>query len=187
MRCVRLGDSVFYQLEDRRVVTQGDYFLAPGAQVVGSVVLGHNANVWFNAVIRGDVEPIVVGSHTNVQDCAVLHTDAGCPLNIADYVTVGHQVMLHGCEIGENSLIGINAVVLNGVKIGKNCLIGANSLVTEGKEIPDNSMVLGSPGKVVRELTEAEIAGLRASADGYVARAAWYRAHFHPQGRGGDE
>jgi carbonic anhydrase/acetyltransferase-like protein (isoleucine patch superfamily) len=175
---------MFYQLEDRRVVTEGDYFLAPGAQVVGSVTLKHNANVWFNAVIRGDVEPIVVGSHTNVQDCAVLHTDAGCPLVIGDYVTVGHQVMLHGCEIGENSLIGINAVVLNGAKVGKNCLIGANSLVTEGKEIPDNCMVMGSPGKVVRELSAQEIAGLRESADGYVARAAWYRAQFRPQGGG---
>ena len=175
---------MFYQLEDRRVVTQGDYFLAPGARVIGNVVLKHNANVWFNAVIRGDVEPIVVGAHTNVQDCAVLHTDLGCPLTIADYVTVGHQAILHGCEIGENSLIGISAVVLSGARVGKNCLIGANSLVTEGKEIPDNSLVMGSPGKVVRELSAEEIAGLRESADGYVARATWYRAQFRPQGRG---
>ncbi len=175
---------MFYQLEDRRVVAEGDYFLAPGARVVGSVVLKHNVSVWFNAVIRGDVEPIVVGSHTNVQDCCVLHTDAGFPLIIGDYVTIGHQAMLHGCEIGDNTLIGINAVVLSGAKVGRNCVIGANALVTEGKQIPDNSMVMGSPGKVVRELSAQDVAGFRESADGYVARAAWYRAQFRPQGRG---
>lgn len=174
---------MFYQLEDRRVVAEGDYFLAPGAQVIGSVVLQHNVSVWFNAVIRGDLEPIVVGSHSNVQDCAVLHTDEGFPLTLGDYVTVGHQAMLHGCEIGANTLIGINAVVLSGARIGKNCLIGANSLITEGKEIPDNSMVLGSPGKIVREVSAEAAANMRATAEGYVARGAWYRAQFRPQGR----
>jgi carbonic anhydrase/acetyltransferase-like protein (isoleucine patch superfamily) len=172
---------MFFQLGERRVVAEGDHFVAPGAMITGSVLLKHNANVWFNAVIRGDVEPITVGSHTNVQDCAVLHTDAGEPLIIGDYVTVGHKVTLHGCEVGDNSLIGINAVVLSGAKIGVNCLIGANSLVTEGKEIPDNSLVLGSPGKVIRELSEAEIVGLRESAEGYVARAQWYRVDFSNQ------
>ena len=174
---------MFYQLEDRRVVTEGDYFLAPGAQVIGSVVLHHNVSVWFNAVIRGDVEPIVVGSHSNVQDCAVLHTDEGFPLTLGDYVTVGHQAMLHGCEIGDNTLIGINAVVLSGARIGKNCLIGANSLITEGKDIPDNSMVLGSPGKIVRDVSAEAMANMRATAEGYVARGVWYRAQFRPQGR----
>ena len=174
---------MFYQLEDRRVVTEGDYFLAPGAQVIGSVVLHHNVSVWFNAVIRGDVEPIVVGSHSNVQDCAVLHTDEGFPLTLGDYVTVGHQAMLHGCEIGDNTLIGINAVVLSGARIGKNCLIGANSLITEGKDIPDNSMVLGSPGKIVRDVSAEAMASMRATAEGYVGRGAWYRAQFRPQGR----
>ena len=175
---------MFYQLDDRRVVAEGDYFLAPGAQVIGSVVLKHNASVWFNAVIRGDLEPIVVGSHSNVQDCAVLHTDEGYPLVLGDYVTVGHHAMLHGCEVGNNSLIAINAVVLSGARIGNNCLIGANTLITEGKEIPDNSMVLGSPGKVVRELTDEAIVDMRATAQGYVARGQRYRAQFRPQGRG---
>jgi len=172
---------VFFQLGGRRVVAQGDYFVAPGAMVTGSVLLKHNVNVWFNAVIRGDVEPITVGAYTNVQDCAVLHTDAGHPLIIGDYVTVGHKVTLHGCEIGDNSLIGINAVVLNRVKIGRNCLIGANALITEGKQIPDNSMVLGAPGKVVRQLSEEEIQGLRESAENYVKRAQWYQAEFSEQ------
>tara|TARA_B100000029_G_scaffold490100_1_gene548716 strand:+ start:754 stop:1305 length:552 start_codon:yes stop_codon:yes gene_type:complete len=178
------GCGMFYQLDDRRVETQGDYFLAPGAQVAGSVVLGHNVSVWFNAVIRGDVEPITVGAFSNIQDCCVLHTDEGFPLTIGEHVTVGHQAMLHGCEVGDHTLIGISAVVLSGAKIGKNCLIGANSLVTEGTQIPDNSMVLGSPGKVVREVSEANLAGMRSSTQGYVARAAWYRDKFHPQGRG---
>jgi carbonic anhydrase/acetyltransferase-like protein (isoleucine patch superfamily) len=172
---------VFYQLGDRRVATEGDQFIAPGAMITGSVLLKHNVSVWFNAVIRGDVEPITVGAYSNIQDCAVLHTDAGSPLLIGDYVTVGHKVTLHGCEVGDGSLIGINAVVLSGAKIGRNCLIGANALVTEGKEIPDNSMVLGSPGKVVRELSEQEIVGLRDSAEGYVQRGQWYRAEFKIQ------
>lgn len=172
---------MFFQLGDRRVVAEGDHFVAPGAMITGSVVLKPNVNVWFNAVIRGDVEPITVGACTNVQDCAVLHTDAGSPLIIGDYVTVGHKVTLHGCEIGNNSLIGINAVVLSGAKIGRNCLIGANALVTEGREIPDNSMVLGSPGKVVRQLSDAEITGLRESAEGYVKRSQWYMAEFSSQ------
>ena len=172
---------MFFQLGDRNVITEGDYFIAPGAMVTGSVVLKHDVNVWFNAVIRGDVEPISVGTHTNVQDCAVLHTDAGSPLIVGDYVTVGHKVTLHGCEIGNNSLIGINAVVLNGVKIGANCLIGASALITEGKQIPDNSLVIGAPGKVVRQLSNQEILGLCESAENYVKRARWYRAEFSVQ------
>ena len=130
----------------------GNYWVAPGAQVMGNIVLKENASVWFGAVLRGDNDPIVIGENSNVQDGAVMHTDIGCPLTLGANVTVGHQAMLHGCTVGDNSLIGIGATVLNGAKIGRNCLIGAHALVGEGKEIPDNSMVLGMPGKVVREL-----------------------------------
>ncbi len=173
--------SVLFQLEDRRVVVEEGVFVAETAVVLGSVVLKAYSSVWFNTVIRGDDEPITVGRSTNIQDLVLLHTDPGCPCIIGDGVTVGHKVTLHGCEIGDNSLIGINAVVLSGAKIGKNCLIGAHSLITERKEIPDNSMVLGSPGKVVRELSEEEIQGLRDSADRYAARAKRYLGSFQPQ------
>jgi carbonic anhydrase/acetyltransferase-like protein (isoleucine patch superfamily) len=175
------GGQVLLQLEDRRVRARGDYWVADNAVVLGSVLLEHNASVWFNAVLRGDTELITVGENSNVQDGAVLHTDPGCPLLIGRDVTIGHKVMLHGCEIGDNSLIGINAVVLNRAKIGRNCLIGANALITEGKEIPDNSMVLGAPGKVVRQLTANEIAGLAMSARHYVENARRYRAGLRPQ------
>ena len=164
------------QLEDRRVRATGDYWVADNAVVLGSVLLEHDASVWFNAVLRGDNELITIGAGSNVQDGSVLHTDPGCPLVIGRNVTIGHKVMLHGCEIGDNSLIGINAVVLNRVKIGRNCIIGANALITEGKEIPDNSMVLGAPGKVVRELSADEIEGLRLSAEHYVENARRFRA-----------
>ena len=162
---------MLYQLGDRRVRAEGIYYVAESAQVIGSVWLGNQSSIWFNAVLRGDNDLISVGANSNVQDGSVLHTDAGCPLTIGENVTVGHNVMLHGCTIGDNSLIGINAVVLNRARIGRNCIIGANALITEGKEIPDGSMVMGSPGKVVRQLTEAEIAGLSRSAAGYVANA----------------
>jgi len=165
-----------YQLDDRRVLAEGEeYWVADSATVIGSVLLRNGASVWFNAVLRGDTELITVGENSNVQDGSVLHTDPGCPLTIGTNVTVGHKVMLHGCDIGDNSLIGINAVVLNRAKIGKNCLVGANALITEGKEIPDNSMVMGSPGKVVRELTEQEIAGLKMSAAHYRENAQRFR------------
>lgn len=167
---------MLFQIDNRRVAAEGECFVAPGAALIGSVVLKHDASVWFNAVLRGDLDTIVVGAYSNVQDCAVLHTDPGSPLIIGDYVTVGHQAMLHGCEIGANSLIGIQAVVLNGARVGRNCLIGANALITEGKVIPDNSMVVGAPGKVVRELDARQIAGLRASAEGYAERARQYLA-----------
>ncbi len=159
---------MLFQLEDRRVQAEGDYWVADNAVVVGSVLLKRDASVWFHAVLRGDNELITVGEGSNVQDGSVLHTDPGYPLVIGSYVTVGHKAMLHGCEIGDNSLVGINAVILNGAKIGRNCLIGANALITEGKEIPDNSMVLGAPGKVVRQLSEDQVKGLRLSAEHYV-------------------
>ena len=171
------------QLNDRRVTAEGDYWVADSAVVLGSVLLKHNASVWFNAVVRGDNELITIGENSNVQDGSVLHTDPGCPILIGSNVTIGHKVMLHGCEIGDNSLIGINAVVLNRVKIGKNCLIGANALITEGKEIPDNSMVLGAPGKVVRQLTEAEIQGMQIGAAHYVENARRFRAGLKVQDR----
>ena len=146
----------------------GNYWIAPDAQVMGDIVLKENASVWFGAVLRGDNDPIVIGENSNVQDGAVMHTDIGCPLTLGDNVTVGHQAMLHGCSVGDNSLIGIGATVLNGAKIGRNCLIGAHALVGEGKEIPDNSMVLGMPGKVVRELSEDNEKMMLLSANIYV-------------------
>ena len=132
----------------------GHYWIAPDAQVMGAIILEENASVWFGAVLRGDNEPITIGVNSNVQDGAVMHTDIGFPLMLGRNVTIGHQAMLHGCTVGDNSLIGIGATILNGARIGKNCLIGAHALVGEGKEIPDNSMVLGMPGKIVRELDE---------------------------------
>lgn len=171
------------QLEDRRVRAEGDFWVADTAVVLGSVLLGQDASVWFNTVVRGDNELITIGQGSNVQDGSVLHTDPGCPLVIGRNVTVGHKVMLHGCQIGDNSLIGINAVVLNRAKIGRNCLIGANALITEGKEIPDNSMVLGAPGKVVRELTAEEIQGLELSARHYVENARRFRGALQAQDR----
>ena len=145
-----------------------EYWIAPTAVVLGDVELKRNASVWFGAILRGDNDPIVVGEGSNVQDGSVLHTDEGVPLTIGRDVTIGHQVMLHGCTIGDNSLIGIGSIVLNRAQIGRNCLIGAKSLITEGKVIPDNSLVMGSPGKVVRELEPHEIAFLKASALHYV-------------------
>ncbi|MEX0943375.1 MAG: gamma carbonic anhydrase family protein [Pseudomonadales bacterium] len=160
---------MIYSLGDRKVEVQGeDYWVADNATVIGSVVLMNNASIWFNVVIRGDNDVITIGENSNIQDGAVLHTDPGIRLTIGKNVTVGHKVMLHGCTIGDNSLIGINSVILNGARIGRNCLIGANSLIPEGKEIPDGSLVMGSPGKVVRELTPEQQKGLEMSAMSYV-------------------
>ena len=144
-------------LGEKKLTTDGDNFwIAPNATVIGNVHLGKDASIWFNAVLRGDVENIYIGEGSNVQDGSVLHTDPGYPLKVGMNVTIGHMVMLHGCTIGDNSLIGIGAVILNNAKIGKNCIIGAKALITENKEIPDNSLVVGSPGKVIREVTEEE-------------------------------
>lgn len=160
---------MIYKLGDHTVITDGDdYFVAPSASVMGRVFLGKNVSVWFGAVIRGDVEDIKIGENSNIQDLSVLHADPGHPLEIGKNVTVGHKVMLHGCSIGDNSLIGINSVILNGAKIGKNCLIGANSLVTEGMEIPDYSLVMGSPAKVKKELDPSMKDILIGSANHYV-------------------
>jgi carbonic anhydrase/acetyltransferase-like protein (isoleucine patch superfamily) len=150
-------------------------WIADSAQVMGSVELAEDTSVWFGTVIRGDTDNIRIGRGSNIQDGSVLHADHGKPLTVGTGVTVGHQVMLHGCTIGDNSLVGIGAVVLNGARIGRNSLVGARALVTEGKDFPDGSMILGSPAKVVRPLTEDEIAGLRRSAEGYVANARRFR------------
>lgn len=154
----------------------GDWWVAPTATVIGNVKLMPGASVWFGATIRGDNELITIGEGSNVQDNSVLHTDPGAPLTIERHVTVGHLVMLHGCTIGEGTLVGIGSVILNRAKIGKNCLIGANTFIGEGKEIPDNSMVLGAPGKVIRTLDEGMAAILRASAEHYVANWRRYKA-----------
>lgn len=157
-----------YSLGDRHVETRGDFFIADNATVIGSVILENNASIWFNAVVRGDNDPIWIGENSNIQDGAVLHTDHGSPLTIGKNVTVGHMAMLHGCTIGDGSLIGIGAIILNGAKIGQNCVIGANALVPEGKEIPDGSVVMGSPGKIVKEVSEPQKAMLVMSALHYV-------------------
>ncbi len=162
--------SNVYNLGDTHPVlpAEGEYWIAPSATVLGNVILKQNVSIWFNAVLRGDNDPITVGENSNVQDGSVLHTDMGSPLTIGRDVTIGHMVMLHGCTIGDNTLIGIGSIILNHAKIGKNCLIGANTLITEGKEIPDNSMVMGSPGKVVRTLDESAAHMMKASAAHYV-------------------
>ncbi|MFA5120986.1 gamma carbonic anhydrase family protein [Zavarzinia sp.] len=172
---------MIYSLGDKRVICEEGAWIAPGAIVIGSVVLKRNASIWFNAVIRGDNDPIVIGENTNIQDGSVLHTDAGVPLDIGAHVTVGHKVMLHGCTIGDNSLIGINSVILNRAKIGRNCVIGANSLIPEGKEIPDGSLVVGSPGRVIRHLTEEQIANLKRQALHYVENAQRYQRDLRPE------
>jgi carbonic anhydrase/acetyltransferase-like protein (isoleucine patch superfamily) len=172
-------------LGERRPELRGDgHYIAPTGIVVGSVVLEAESSVWFGAVVRGDNEPITIGARSNIQDGAVLHTDPGFPLVIGAGVTVGHQAMLHGCSIGEGSLVGIQAIVMNGVVIGRECIVGAGALVPEGRTIPDRSLVIGSPGKVVRSLTDEEVARLREAADVYVSKARWYRDELRPEGGG---
>jgi carbonic anhydrase/acetyltransferase-like protein (isoleucine patch superfamily) len=170
---------MLYSLGTRQVQFRGrGHYVAPNATVIGSVILEAESSVWFNVVIRGDNDTISVGPRSNIQDGSILHTDAGVPLSVGPSVSVGHLVMLHGCTIGEGSLIGIKAVVLNHAVIGQECLIGANTLIPEGKVIPDRSLVLGSPGKVVRTLENQEIANLRAIADHYVENARRYLAEL---------
>lgn len=166
--------TVKYRLGDSRVEAHPQSWVAPNATLVGKIRLDAGANVWFGAILRGDNELIHIGENSNVQDGSVMHTDMGYPLTLGTGVTVGHNAMLHGCSVGDFSLVGINAVVLNGAKIGKYCIIGANTLIAEGKEIPDGSLVVGSPGKVVRELTEQQKKMLEASAAHYVHNAQRY-------------
>ncbi|KQP43335.1 gamma carbonic anhydrase family protein [Pseudorhodoferax sp. Leaf274] len=165
-----------YALDERTPQVAETAWVADSAQVIGGVALAPDASVWPGVVIRGDSGPISVGEGSNIQDNSVLHADEGVPLTIGKHVTVGHQVMLHGCTVGDESLIGIGAIVLNHAKIGRNCLVGAGALVTEGKEFPDGSMIVGSPAKVVRQLTPEQIEGLRRSARHYVDNARRYRA-----------
>ena len=160
-----------YELDGVAPQVDATAWVADSAQVMGQVALAAGASVWFGAVLRGDCESITIGEGSNIQDASVLHADFGKPLVVGQRVTVGHQVMLHGCTIGDESLIGIGAVVLNGARIGKHCLVGAGALVTEGKEFPDGSMILGSPAKAVRQLTPEQIEGLRQSAQHYVDNA----------------
>ena len=160
---------------------EGEYWIAPNAVLIGNVKLGPQASVWFGAVVRGDNDLIHIDAGTNIQDGCVLHTDEGFPMEIGQGCTVGHMAMLHGCTVGSNSLIGIGATILNGVRIGNNCIIGAHSLIPEGKEIPDNSMVMGTPGRVVREVGSEDAEHLKKLAQHYVDNSARYRAGFAPQ------
>jgi len=164
-----------YELNGDAPLIADSAWVADSAQVMGNVELAADASIWFGAVVRGDTETIRVGQRTNIQDLSVLHADVGMPLTVGDDVTVGHKVMLHGCTIGDGSLIGIGAIVLNGAKIGKGCLVGAGSLVTEGKEFPDGSMIMGTPAKVVRQLTPEQLQGLLQSAEHYVSNAQRFR------------
>ena len=166
---------MLYALGSRKPYTAGDYYVAPGAAVIGDVNLGPDTSVWFGAVVRGDVEPITLGRGTNIQDGSVLHADPGYPLIIDEFVTVGHQVMLHGCRIGKYSLIGIGSRILNGAVIGANSIVGAHALVTEGKVFPDGVLIIGSPAKVARDLTDDEMVQLPTSAQRYIDRAKLYR------------
>ena len=168
-----------YELDGVAPDVEPTAWVADSAQVIGQVVIGADASIWFGVVIRGDTDPIHIGASTNIQDGSVLHADHGKPLRIGNHVTVGHKVMLHGCTVGDGSLIGIGAIVLNGAKIGRGCIVGAGALVTEGKEFPDGSMILGSPAKAVRELTPEQQAGLRLSALHYVENAKRFQHGLH--------
>ena len=158
---------MLYDLENKKIKNSGDNWIAPNANIIGDVTLEKNTSIWFNATLRGDIENIHVGEGSNIQDGSVLHTDPGYPLKVGKNVTVGHLVMLHGCTIGDNSLVGIGAVILNNAKIGKNCIIGAKALITENKDIPDNSLVVGAPGKIIRKVTDEEIKRVKENAVHY--------------------
>ena len=171
---------MIYQLDDLSVELKGDCFIADNATLIGDVSIGEDASIWFNVVARGDEDVITIGDRSNIQDGTVLHADAGVPLTIGEGVTVGHKAMLHGCTIEDGALIGMGATVLNGAVIGRNCLIGAGALIPEGKVIPDGSLVMGMPGKVVRELDAAGIEGLLKSAQGYQAQMRRFRTGMMP-------
>ncbi len=164
---------MIHELGDRRPEFEGGgHFVADNASIIGSVRLRDKASVWFNCVLRGDNDWLIVGERSNIQDGAILHTDPGIELVVGNNVTIGHKVMLHGCTVGDNSLVGIGSTVLNGACIGNNCIVGAGALITENKVFPDGSLILGAPARVVRELDDEEIAGIRRSADIYVENAA---------------
>lgn len=167
-----------YALGERSPHIAESAWIAPDANVIGNVSLGSNVGVWFGAVLRGDNEPIVIGNETNIQEHTIIHTDPGFPVTVGEGCTIGHRALLHGCTVGNNSLIGMGAIVLNGARIGSNCLVGAGALVTEGKSFPDGSLIIGAPAKAVRELDEKAIAGLRASAVNYAANAKRFKANL---------
>ena len=171
---------MIYKLGEQEPKYNGSNFIAPNASVIGNVELKKNASVWFDVVIRGDNDPINVGENSNIQDGSVLHTDLGAPLSIGSNVTVGHKVMLHGCTIRDNSLIGINSTILNHAVIGKNSMVGANSLITEGKEFPENSLIMGSPAKAVRKLSVKEVMMIKLSAKHYVENAKRFMKDLTP-------
>jgi carbonic anhydrase/acetyltransferase-like protein (isoleucine patch superfamily) len=164
-----------YQLDEDKPDIPSSAYVAAEATVIGKVTLGENASIWPGAVLRGDNEPISIGNGSNIQDGAVLHTDPGFPLKVGDNVTIGHQAMLHGCTIGDGTLIGIQAVVMNGAVIGKDCLVGAGALVPEGKVFPDRKLIVGAPAKIVRELSDDDIAKFHRAAPGYVKRQEMYK------------
>ena len=169
-----------FRLGEKQPQLGANAWVAPNATVIGDVRLAANASIWWNATLRGDNDPIHIGENTNIQDGSVLHTDEGVPMHIGANVTVGHLVMLHGCTVGDGSLIGIGSVILNRAVIGKGCIVGANTLIPEGKVFPDRVLIVGSPGKVVRELSDDDVARLKASADHYVANAQRYRDTLKP-------
>lgn len=167
-----------YELDGVRpqLPSSGNYWIAGSAEVMGNVVLGEDASVWYGCVLRGDNDPITIGAGTNIQDLSVIHTDIGAPVTIGANVTIGHRVILHGCTIGDETLIGMGSTILNRVKIGRNCIIGANALIPEGKEIPDNSLVMGAPGKVVKDVSEPQMQVIRMSALHYIENWKRHRA-----------
>ena len=171
-----------YRLGDRvpKLPPAGSYWIAPNAQVIGDVQIGDDVGIWFGAVLRGDNDPIVIGSGSNIQDGVMVHTDPGKGVTIGEGCTIGHHAIIHGCMIGNNSLVGMGATVLNGARIGDNCLVGANALVTEGKIFPDNSLIVGSPARVVRTLDDVAIAGLRLSAQTYVRNWRRFASDLQP-------
>jgi carbonic anhydrase/acetyltransferase-like protein (isoleucine patch superfamily) len=169
---------MIHQLGDKIVKRNGKNWIADSAKVIGDIHLKNDCSIWFGAVLRGDIEKITIGEGTNVQDNSVVHTDDGCECIVGSGVTVGHMVILHGCSIKDDSLIGMGATILNNAKIGKNCIIGANSLITENKEIPDRSLVMGSPGKIIREVTDQEIEAIKENARRYSANWKNYEKGF---------
>ena len=167
-----------YQLGEHAPEIDASAYVADSANLIGKVTVEANASVWFGVTIRGDNERITIGENSNVQEGTVMHTDMGYPLTIGKGVTIGHQAMLHGCTVGDGSLVGIQAVILNGARIGKGCLVGAGALVTEGKEFPDHSLIIGAPAKAVRTLTDADLLGLQGNAANYVARGQQFKAEL---------
>ena len=171
---------MIYELGGRRPEFKGDYFIADNAAVMGAVILENDVSIWFNCVLRGDCDDLIIGEGTNIQDGSVVHTDPGVKLRVGRGCVVGHLVMLHGCEIGDNTLIGIGAVILNRAKVGKNCIVGAKALITEGKTFPDNSLIVGAPAKVVRQLTPQEVQMIALNAQHYVQNFKRFKKDLKP-------